>query len=42
MWGINVVIMQIDFVKISLKEDVHSCRTNFAKKMEQNLHETTS
>jgi hypothetical protein len=29
-------------VKISCKEDVHVCRTNFAKKMEQNLHETTS
>jgi hypothetical protein len=29
-------------VKISCKEDVHNCHTNFAKKMEQNLHETTS
>jgi hypothetical protein len=34
--------MQIDYVKISYKEDVHICRTNFAKQMEQNLHETTS
>jgi hypothetical protein len=29
-------------VKISYKEDVHICRTNFVKQMEQNLHETTS
>jgi hypothetical protein len=28
-------------VKISCKEDVHICRTNFAKQMERNLHETT-
>jgi hypothetical protein len=28
-------------VKISCKEDVHICRTNFAKQIEQNLHETT-
>jgi hypothetical protein len=34
--------MQIDYVKISCKEDVHICHTNFAKKMEWNLHETTS
>jgi hypothetical protein len=34
--------MQIDYMKISCKEDVHICHTNFAKKMEQNLHETTS
>jgi hypothetical protein len=34
--------MQIDYVKISCKEDVHICRTNFAKQMEQNLHESTS
>jgi hypothetical protein len=34
--------MQIDFVEISCNEDVHICRTNFAKQMEQNLHETTS
>jgi hypothetical protein len=34
--------MQIDYVKISCKEDVHICRTNFAKKMEQNSHERTS
>jgi hypothetical protein len=40
--GINVFIMQIDYVKISCKEDVHICHTNFAKKMERNLHETTS
>ena len=32
MWGINVFIMQIDYVKISCKEDVHICCTNFAKK----------
>jgi hypothetical protein len=25
-----------------LREDVHICHTNFAKQMEQNLHETTS
>jgi hypothetical protein len=34
--------MQIDHMKISCKEDVHICRTNFAKKMERNLHERTS
>jgi hypothetical protein len=34
--------MQIDYVKISCKEDVHICHTNFAKEMEWNLHETTS
>jgi hypothetical protein len=34
--------MQIDYVKISCKEDVHICCTNFAKKMERNLHERTS
>jgi hypothetical protein len=35
--------MQIDYVKISCKEDVtHICCTNFAKKMERNLYETTS
>jgi hypothetical protein len=34
--------MQIDYVKISCKEDVHICRTNFAKKMERNSHERTS
>jgi hypothetical protein len=37
-----VFIMQIDYVKVSCKEDVHICRTNVARKMEQNLHETTS
>jgi hypothetical protein len=42
MWGINVFIMQIDYVKISCKEDVHIFHTNFAKKMERNVHETTS
>jgi hypothetical protein len=42
MWGINVFIIQIDYVKISYKEDVHICRTNFAKKMECNSHERTS
>jgi hypothetical protein len=35
-------IMQIGYVKISCKEDVHICRTNFEKKMERNWHETTS
>jgi hypothetical protein len=34
--------MQIDYVKISCKEDVHICCTNFVKQMERNLHETTS
>jgi hypothetical protein len=34
--------MQIDYVKILCKEDVHICHTNFAKKMERNLYETTS
>jgi hypothetical protein len=34
--------MQIDYVKISCKKDVHTCHTNFGKKMDQNLHETTS
>jgi hypothetical protein len=38
----NVFIMQIDYVKISCKEDVHICCTNFAKKMERNLYETPS
>jgi hypothetical protein len=38
----NVFIMQIDYVKVSCKEDVHICHTNFAKKMEWNLHEITS
>jgi hypothetical protein len=42
MWGINVFIMQIDYVKISCKKNVHICCTNFVKKMEQNLHEATS
>jgi hypothetical protein len=42
MWGINVFIMQIDYVKILCKEDVHICSTNFAKQMERNLHETIS
>jgi hypothetical protein len=42
MWDINVFIMQIDYVKISCKEDVHICHTNFAKKMERNSHERTS
>jgi hypothetical protein len=34
--------MQIEHVKVSCKEDVYICRTNFAKKMERNLHETIS
>jgi hypothetical protein len=29
-------------VKTSCKKDIHICHTNFAKKMERNLHETTS
>jgi hypothetical protein len=29
-------------VKTSCKEDVHICHADFAKKMERNLHETTS
>jgi hypothetical protein len=29
-------------MKISCTKDVHICRTNFAKKIEQNLHETIS
>jgi hypothetical protein len=37
-----VFIMQIDYVKTLCKEDVHIRHTNFAKKMERNLHETTS
>jgi hypothetical protein len=28
----NVFIMHIDYVKISCKEDVHICCTNFVKK----------
>jgi hypothetical protein len=40
--GVNVFIMQIDYVKILCKEDVHICHTNFVKHMERNLHETTS
>jgi hypothetical protein len=31
MWGINVFIMQIDYVKISCQKNVHICRTNFTK-----------
>ena len=38
----NVFIMQIDYMKISCKVDVYICRTNFAKQMEQNLHERTN
>jgi hypothetical protein len=34
--------MQIDYVKISYKDNVQICRTKFAKKMERNLHKTTS
>jgi hypothetical protein len=34
-------IIQIDYVKISCKEDVHICGTNFAKKKERNSHERT-
>ena len=32
----------MDYMKILCKEDLHICHTNFAIKMEQNLHETTS
>jgi hypothetical protein len=35
-------MMKIDYEKISCKEDVHICRTNFAKKIEWNLLDTTS
>jgi hypothetical protein len=42
MWGMNVFIMQIAYVKKLCKEDVYTCRTNFAKKMEPNLHERTN
>jgi hypothetical protein len=35
-------MMQIDYVKISYKEDVHICRTNFVKNMERNSHERIS
>ena len=31
-----------DYVKISCKKDVYICCTNFVKKIEWNLHETTS
>jgi hypothetical protein len=34
--------MQINYVKISCKKNVHIYCTNFAKEMEQNSHETTS
>jgi hypothetical protein len=33
-------MMQIDYMKISYKEDVHICCTNFVKKIERNLYET--
>jgi hypothetical protein len=42
MCGIDVFIIQIDYMNISCKEGVHICHTNLAKKMEQNLHETIS
>jgi hypothetical protein len=42
MWVINVFIMQIDYVKMSCNIDVYICHTNFAKKIERNLYETTS
>jgi hypothetical protein len=42
MCGINVFIMQIDYVKISCKEDVHICHANFTKKLEQNSNATIS
>ena len=32
MCGFNVVIMQIDYVKISYKEDFYICHTKFTKK----------
>jgi hypothetical protein len=38
----NVLVMQIDYVKISYEDDVHICCTNFSKKIEQNLHESTN
>jgi hypothetical protein len=42
MCGINVFIMQIDYVKILCKKDVYIFRTNFIKKLEWNSHETTN
>jgi hypothetical protein len=42
MCGISVFTMQIDYLQISYKGDVHICRPIFAKKMERNLHETTN
>ena len=42
MWDFDVFIIQIDYVKVSCKEDVHICHTNFKKQMERNLYETTS
>jgi hypothetical protein len=42
MWGMNVFIVQVDYVKISYKKDIYICHTNFAKKKERNLHETTN
>ena len=42
MWNINVFIMQIEYVKISCKEDVHIYCANFTKNVERNSHETTS
>jgi hypothetical protein len=38
MCGINVFIMQIDYVMISCKKDVHICHTNFAKKKWNKIH----
>jgi hypothetical protein len=32
MWGINVFIMQIDYMKISCKEDANICHTTLPKK----------
>jgi hypothetical protein len=42
MCGTNVFIMQIEYMKILCKKDVYICHTNFAKKMQQNSHGTTS
>jgi hypothetical protein len=31
-WDINVFIIQIDYIEISCKKDVHICRIKFIKK----------
>ena len=39
MCDINIFIMKIDYVKIIYKDDIHICRTNFAKKNGTKSHE---